>query len=60
MLSFVRYLNVGNFSKLQYQLVYLSGSVLPILASAKFDAVISNPPYIPERDMAYLQPEISR
>jgi len=35
-------------------------SVLPILASAKFDAVISNPPYIPERDMAYLQPEISR
>ncbi|KAJ7377588.1 HemK methyltransferase member 1 [Desmophyllum pertusum] len=35
-------------------------SVLPLLGSTKFDAIISNPPYIPEQDMALLQPEISR
>lgn len=35
-------------------------SVLPLLGSRKFDAIISNPPYIPAKDMALLQPEISR
>lgn len=35
-------------------------SVLPLLGSTKFDAIISNPPYIPERDLAYLDPEIFR
>lgn len=35
-------------------------SVLPLLGSIKFDAIISNPPYIPEQDMTDLQPEISR
>ncbi|XP_078342876.1 MTRF1L release factor glutamine methyltransferase-like isoform X1 [Oculina patagonica] len=33
--------------------------VLPLLGSRKFDAIISNPPYIPEKDMAQLEPEIS-
>lgn len=35
-------------------------SVLPLLGSRKFDVIISNPPYIPLKDMALLQPEISR
>lgn len=35
-------------------------SVLPILGCRKFDAIISNPPYIPECDMASLQPEVYR
>jgi len=35
-------------------------SVLPLLGSTKFDALISNPPYIPERDIAHLEPEIFR
>ncbi|XP_068712691.1 MTRF1L release factor glutamine methyltransferase-like [Montipora foliosa] len=34
--------------------------VLPVLGSTKFDAVISNPPYILEEDMLNLQPEISK
>lgn len=40
--------------------VSTSGSVLPLLGSTKFDALISNPPYIPERDIAHLEPEIFR
>lgn len=35
-------------------------SVLSIIGARKFDAVISNPPYIPAPDMALLQPEVSR
>ncbi|XP_067025907.1 MTRF1L release factor glutamine methyltransferase-like isoform X2 [Acropora muricata] len=35
-------------------------SVLPKLGPTKFDAVISNPPYVLEDDMLQLQPEISK
>lgn len=39
---------------------YFTGSVLPKLGPTKFDAVISNPPYVLEDDMLQLQPEISK
>jgi len=35
-------------------------SVLPLLGSTKFDAIISNPPYILEQDVTLLEPEIFR
>ena len=47
-------------SALSESFFYLSESVLPLLGSRKFDVIISNPPYIPLKDMALLQPEISR
>ena len=47
-------------SALSQSFFCLSESVQPLLGSRKFDAIISNPPYIPLKDMALLQPEISR
>ena len=45
---------------LRINLRSFAGFVLPVLGSTKFDAVISNPPYILEEDMLNLQPEISK
>lgn len=39
---------------------YFAGSLLPKLGPTKFDAVISNPPYVLEEEMQHLQPEISK
>ena len=52
-----RLFSVCNFTM---PLHYFAGSVLPKLGPTKFDAVISNPPYVLEDDMLQLQPEISK
>lgn len=46
---------------LQDRVAVLRGSLLaPVPADRRIDWVLSNPPYIPSRDIADLQPEVSR
>ncbi len=37
---------------------FLEGDMLEPLAGRSFDAIVSNPPYIPERDIEGLEPEV--
>ena len=40
------------------RLTFLKGDMLQPLAGEKFDAIVSNPPYIPDNDICGLSPEV--
>ena len=40
--------------------ILLLGSILDIDHPTMYDAIVSNPPYIPEPDFASLEPEVRR
>ena len=49
-----------NAKRLDADVEYMQGDLFAALDDRKFDLIVSNPPYINERDMANLQPEVRR